>query len=328
MIIYAIAVKQQEKERVVVHHGCSQSGTWRCDIEEGFDFLREGPAGASRESSRSTHVKCPYVIMSSSTSSPILCSSCNRGYSQKEETMATNVLLLLLPLTASAFALPSCSSIRQYTYSLLVAPTTTSRVGLTAKIPNDDDKDEANQTGMASAFRDLEALDSLDDDYKSVPKKGASSIKGIDDLEDVKQLKNVKAPPEAEVKLYKDMMNESEKEDVELYVDMMTDMGGTTPKPKKKQTLQIQDEQVELLDSLERSPEDLNVFMNQALQEALKEAKSKTPEELASIDPLDDEDMMDEIRNVFDRANDELLASLEDIRKEQVRFYITVCVTI
>ena len=68
--------------------------------------------------------------------------------------------------------------------------------------------------------------------------------------------------------------------------------------------------------------------MNQALQEALKEAKSKTPEELASIDPLDDEDMMDEIRNVFDRANDELLASLEDIRKEQVRFYITVCVTI
>jgi hypothetical protein len=202
-------------------------------------------------------------------------------------------------------------------YSLLVAPTTTRRDGLTAKIPNDDDEEEANQAGMASAFRELEALDSLDDDDKSVPKKGASSIKGIDDLEDVKQLKNMKATPEAEVKLYKDMMNESEKEDVELYVDIMTDMGGTTPKPKKKQTLKIQDEQVELLDSLERSPEDLNVFMNQALQEALKEAKSKTPEELASIDPLDDEDMMDEIRNVFDRANDELLASLEDIRKEQ-----------
>ena len=122
--------------------------------------------------------------------------------------------------------------------SLLVAPTTTRRVGLTAKIPNDDDEEEANQAGMASAFRELEALDSLDDDDKSVPKKGASSIKGIDDLEDVKQLKNMKAPPEAEVKLYKDMMNESEKEDVELYVDMMTDMGGTTPKPKKKQTLQ------------------------------------------------------------------------------------------
>jgi Ulp1 family protease len=213
-------------------------------------------------------------------------------------------------------------------YSSLVAPTTTRRDGLTAKIPNDDDEEEANQAGMASAFRELEALDSLDDDDKSVPKKGGSSVKGIDDLEDVKQLKNMKATPEAEVKLYKDMMNESEKEDVELYVDIMTDMGGTTPKPKKKQTLKIQDEQVELLDSLERSPEDLNVFMNQALQEALKEAKSKTPEELASIDPLDDEDMMDEIRNVFDRANDELLASLEDIRKEQVRFYITVCVTI
>ncbi len=290
--------------------------------EEGFDFLREGPAGAWRESSRSTW----NVITSSSTSSPF-CSSCNQqGYSQKEETMATNLLFLLLPLTTSAFVLPSCSSMRQY--SLLVAPTTTRRDGLTAKIPNDDDEEEANQAGMASAFRELEALDSLDDDDKSVPKKGGSSVKGIDDLEDVKQLKNMKATPEAEVKLYKDMMNESEKEDVELYVDIMTDMGGTTPKPKKKQTLKIQDEQVELLDSLERSPEDLNVFMNQALQEALKEAKSKTPEELASIDPLDDEDMMDEIRNVFDRANDELLASLEDIRKEQVRFYITVCVTI
>ena len=126
------------------------------------------------------------------------------------------------------------------------------------------------------------------------------------------------------------MLNESEKEEVELYADMMTDMGGTTPKRNKQKNIQVQDEQVELLDSLERSPEDLNVFMNQALQEALQEAKSKTPEELASIDPLDDEDMMEEIRNVFERGNNELLASLEDIRNEQVccLHYCFICYTI
>lgn len=190
---------------------------------------------------------------------------------------------------------------------------------LSAKKDSDDD-DEENQAGMAKAFRELDALKSLDDDTK--PKKNKSPQKPIDSNINVEPLKKErKASPEEEVRLYKDMMSESENEDVELYADMMTDMGGTPPKPKaKSQTIKVEEEEtVELLDSLERSPEDLDVFMNQALQEALDEAKSKTPDELAAIDPLDDEEMMEEIKQVFEKANDELLASLEDIRKEQVR---------
>jgi hypothetical protein len=171
---------------------------------------------------------------------------------------------------------------------------------------------------MAKAFKELDALKSLDDDV-DVPKKKSSSLKPI---RNVTLEPAPKATPEAEVELYKDMYSESEKEDIELYADMLTDMGGTPPKPKsrKQQTIKVEEEEtVELLDSLERSPEDMEIFMNQALQEALKEAKSKTPDELASIDPLDDEEMMEEIKQVFEKANDELLASLEDIRKEQVR---------
>jgi hypothetical protein len=114
----------------------------------------------------------------------------------------------------------------------------------------------------------------------------------------------------------------------------MTEMGGTTPKRKPKTVKVQEDETVELLNSLQKSPEDLDVFMNQALQEALKEAKSKTPNELADMNPLDDEEMMEEIKQVFEKANDELLASLEDIRKEQVRTSLllswldTMCVLI
>lgn len=237
--------------------------------------------------------------------------------------MGSSILLLLLPLYTGAFILPCNRERLRHGDAARTCPRRAPAfaVLLSAK-QSDEDDEEDKQTGMAEAFRELDSLDSLDDDDK--PKKPSSSRKAIDDFADVELLKNEpKASPEEEVKLYKDMMSESEKEDVELYADMMTDMGGTTPKQKKKAQTNIrveEEETVELLDSLEKTPEDLDVFMNQALQEALEEAKSKTPEELASINPLDDEEMMDEIKQVFEKANDELLASLEDIRKEQVCF--------
>ena len=227
------------------------------------------------------------------------------------------LLLVLLPLYSGAFVLPrtrqaSLSFLSRAQSVVVVTPLSGKR---------DGDDEEEQQAGMAEAFRELDSLKSLDDDDNYTPKKKPSStpLKSIE--------KNVtletapKATPEAEVELYKDMYHESEKEDVELYADMLTDMGGTPPKPKSKQRkIKVEEEErVELLDSLERTPQDMEVFMNKALQEALKEAKSKTPDELASIDPLDDEEMMEEIKQVFEKANDELLASLEDIRKEQVR---------
>jgi predicted ArsR family transcriptional regulator len=72
--------------------------------------------------------------------------------------------------------------------------------------------------------------------------------------------------------------------------------------------------------ALERTPDDLDMFMNNALAEALAEARAKTPDELKADaeNALDDEEMMKEIEEVFEKANQELLASLEDIRTEQV----------
>lgn len=250
--------------------------------------------------------------------------------SHKNASMKSTSLLLLLPLSTGAFLLPCCERRTPVRQASKCAPSfvSTATLLLSGKKDDDDDDEEANQTGMSEAFRELDALKSLDEPKK----KPLGKRKGFENV-DVEPLKNEpKATPEAEVELYKDMMSESEKEDIELYADMMTDMGGTPPKPKPQKRIKVQEEEtVELLDSLQRSPEDLDVFMNQALQEALEEAKSKTPDELASIDPLDDEEMMEEIKEVFEKANDELLASLEDIRKEQVRacdivvYYIHLC---
>ena len=62
-------------------------------------------------------------------------------------------------------------------------------------------------------------------------------------------------------------------------------------------------------------------MMKRALQEALIEVRKTAPLDLAS-DPrsiLNDKEMMKELNAIFDRANEQLLASISDIRKEQVR---------
>ena len=62
-------------------------------------------------------------------------------------------------------------------------------------------------------------------------------------------------------------------------------------------------------------------MMKRALQEALIEVRKNAPMDPAS-DPksiLNDKEMMKELNAIFDRANDQLLASISDIRKEQVR---------
>lgn len=226
--------------------------------------------------------------------------------------------LLFLSMKADAFLLSRERRTSFRASPFVVTPTRPSFI-LSATQNNKNDEEE-NQAGMAEAFRELDALKSLDDD--DTPKKKKPTAQTPIENVNVEPLKQEpKASPEEEVKLYKDMMSESEKEDVELYADLMTDMGGTTPKPSsRKPKIKIEEEEtVELLDSLQKSPEDLDVFMNQALKEALAEANTKSPQELASVNPLDDEELMDEIKQVFEKGNEELLASLEEIRKEQVR---------
>lgn len=76
-------------------------------------------------------------------------------------------------------------------------------------------------------------------------------------------------------------------------------------------------------------------MMKRALQEALIEVRKNSPLD-PSTDPksiLNDKEMMKELNAIFDRANDQLLASISDIRKEQVGYmfpdfvivYIKMC---
>jgi hypothetical protein len=186
---------------------------------------------------------------------------------------------------------------------------------------------------MAEAFRELDSLGSLeDDDADSQPKLSKDeTAKGFHEVDLVlPKSETIPSTPEAEVRLYKDMYTESEKGETELYSDVLSDMGGS-PKKKQPPAKEKENDRLELIEAMERTPEDLDMFMNNALAEALAEARAKTPDELkADADnALDDEEMMKEIEEIFEKANKELLASLEDIRTEQVRhFHFIVVVEI
>jgi hypothetical protein len=61
-------------------------------------------------------------------------------------------------------------------------------------------------------------------------------------------------------------------------------------------------------------------FMNQAINEALKEAKEQNSDvDIDKESLLDNKEIMSEIEKIFDRANEQLLQGLEEIRSEQVR---------
>jgi hypothetical protein len=100
------------------------------------------------------------------------------------------------------------------------------------------------------------------------------------------------------------------------------DLGGTTGKTSTTTTsstatataspsvLSLND------DSVDVDPAATEAFMEEALQEALQEVQINNPRVASSI--LDNEEIMREIETIFDQGNAKLLASLEEIRQEQV----------
>jgi len=168
--------------------------------------------------------------------------------------------------------------------------------------------------GMEDAFRELEALQSLGN--VKLPEQGkkkdeafASAIDSLDlkdilsEAEAVAEAADVS--PESEVELYKDMASEldvaSSEEDL-IAADFKNDL--------------------ELADSSEAGVPviDTKKFMDRAINEALLEAKDKD----SSVDVddakeafLDNKEIMSEIEKIFDKANDDLLKELEEIRLEQ-----------
>ena len=208
-----------------------------------------------------------------------------------------------------------------------------------AKKNDDEDEDEeaagGSQTGMDAAFRQLSALDSLFDngDDKSQKKSKVQ----LDQDAKAALSDTERASIEEEAKLFRSMLEDSEQDEGVLYSDVLKDMGGTpkeggttvpSPKEKKEPSVIVQDiirgnvldgKLPEIPDSLE----DKEKFMNQAIQEALEEARNMTPENRKSLSDsiLDDEEIMKEIEEIFEKGNEKLLASLEEIRQEQVSSY-------
>jgi hypothetical protein len=198
------------------------------------------------------------------------------------------------------------------------------------KNKSNNSNDDESGPGMNDAFRQLEKLQSLDDD--SLLSALLSSDDNKDDGDDDddsksrEQLKKkrkdeafaqamkelnlkdmlespVPSTPESEVELYKDMASELSAASSEE--DMIADL---------KSDLILEEELIS--SSLDAKNEE---FMNQAIQEALQEAKEQNPDVSVNKESLlDNKEIMSEIEKIFDKANDKLLEGLEEIRAEQV----------
>jgi hypothetical protein len=185
----------------------------------------------------------------------------------------------------------------------------------------DGDDEDAIVPGMADAFRQLGDLDSLGDGEEAKP--ASQPIKKPTLSSPDESLPSVEpAPPEKEVQMYKAMVQdlEDQSED-DLYSNVLADMGGSAG-PKEPQASPTTS--VDVIES-DTTLGETDEFMNQALNEAMKEVKLNNPSIAESI--LDDKEIMKEIEVIFERGNEKLMASLEEIRQEQVRRRTTALLT-
>ena len=191
------------------------------------------------------------------------------------------------------------------------------------------DDDSSGGAGMEDAFRELEALQSLDEPErpKEKPKEkdeAFAKAMGNLDLKDILSKvdddnnddSKTKTPSlESELEIFKDMASElelaSEKEEL-IVADFKSDL------------LLADDDDIDIdIDNDGVPAFDTEKFMDQAIEEALKEAKERNSDVEQIIGDkdafLDNKEIMSEITKIFDVANDELLEGLEEIRTEQVR---------
>ena len=171
---------------------------------------------------------------------------------------------------------------------------------LRAKKDGDDDEEKENDDlplGMEEAFAKLDNLQSLDDATAS-----GSKPKGPKKKQQDNPVTPSSVSMEKEIEVYKDLMKDSSSTD-EIYSDVLSDMEDLSSTADTKSTSSS------LLD---------DPAMQQALQDAMREVSNKNPDADTSK-ALDDQEIMDEIKAIMERGNAKLLASLEEIREEQVR---------
>lgn len=207
--------------------------------------------------------------------------------------VARTAAFVLDPATrkrASSSSSPSSSFVSTRPAPSWLNPRRIVRASLSAR---DDDEEDEEDDGMEAAFRRLDNLESLDASSARPSKKSNSK----DD-----EASSSSLPLEKEISVYKDLVGELEsKEDV--YGNVLADMGTSKGSGSKASSSSS------LLD---------DPAMQQALAEALQQVKQKDSSAPSSSSVLNDKEIMKEIEEIMERGNAELLASLEDIRREQV----------
>lgn len=163
---------------------------------------------------------------------------------------------------------------------------------------------EPSDPGMAEAFRQLDELTSLG----ATPTLVKSSSIQVDEVE-------LEAPPAAsledELQTYKHLVQELESSSGDqLYEEMLSDMGEEGGRGLSKQE-----------DDADTATQ---AMFQQAMQQALHDAKAQNPN-ISAKSVLDDQDIMKEIEDIFDKANRKLMDSLEEIRSEQVCVVEQLC---
>lgn len=217
---------------------------------------------------------------------------------------------------------------RQDAFAATFAP---SRLCRFAKSGSGDDDEMRKEAGMAEAFRQLDELQSLDDgdDATNKENEGASADSSFDKDAAVAAAAEASVskdtlftgaepmPMEQEVKIYSEMVSELEDTDqADLYKDVLSELGGSSGDSSSAELTQEQPPSPSIPPMIE-SESDTEAFMEQALEEALEEVKVNNPKVTGSI--LDDKEIMAEIEQIFERGNEKLVESLDEIRREQVR---------
>lgn len=177
--------------------------------------------------------------------------------------------------------------------------------------------DEATK-GMEAAFGELEKMIKEGNNPFAEPEPAVSkedflaAAKKNLDLTELGNIENVS--PEAEAKLYKEVASELEGVDeLDLAASLEADME-KAQQPEQPDLGTILD--LSKVDSSATSAED---FMQKAFDEALSEVRDKTNVKIDKDAILDNKSLMKQIEDIFDKANDELMEGLEEMRTEQVR---------
>jgi hypothetical protein len=225
---------------------------------------------------------------------------------------------------------------------------TSNRLTTAAKSKRDNENDTPQQPGMTEAFRQLEALNSLDDPEEYVPAPEKISIQVAADVDNNVTIIAPSATsisPEQDFVVYRNMMEEVEENEVaSAYTEVLDELGGSTLQtddtysqvltelggasaPRRKAS--AASNHTELLNS-ELPTDDTILFLQSntgatndelledALKEALEEVQLNNPR-ISENSILNDQEIMREIEDIFEKGNVKLLESLEEIRREQVR---------